>query len=240
MTHKMKVFSPDGWDGLRNSLVFGAAFVPIYLAIGMAGQQLARSFAETLSMTLFIFSTPLQFILIESRESFWVLAPIILIMNARFLLFAASLAPYLGKTALHKLIPSIILLTPSVFSVCVARFRRPIERPFHYFLGLGLPILVISIVCTIAGFFLAQNFSSPFWSEVMRLALPLQFTMLAAKQWGEHFAVSSYGLGFMMAPLLLGIIGDLGPLLTPILIGFVVMMAEDGFNARNRHIKCGQ
>jgi predicted branched-subunit amino acid permease len=227
----MSIISIGSWrDGLRDSAGFGAAFIPLYLAIGIAGQQSTHTFAETMGMTLFLFSTPLQFALTQNHGGFFVIAPLVLMMNARFILLSANLAPFLGKTSFYKLIPSSILMCPSVFSGCMARFRKPIEQPFRYFLGLGLPIWSISIVCTAIGFLLAGNAVSPFWILMLKLVLPFQFTMLAAKHWGEHFSVASYVLGFIVAPILFGVLRELSPLLTPLVVGFSMVMLEDILN----------
>lgn len=223
----MRTASMSDWrDGLRDSVGFGAAFIPLYLAIGIAGQQSTHTFSETMGLTLLLFSTPLQFAITQNHGGFLVIAPLILIMNARFLLFSANLAPFLGKTSFSKLIPSSILLCPSVFSGCMARFKKPITRPFHYFLGLGLPIWGISIVCTAVGFLLAGNAISPFWMLMIKLVLPFQFTMLAAKHWGEHFSVASYVLGFIVAPFFLGFLHEFSPLATPLLVGFFMVILE--------------
>lgn len=109
----------------------------------------------------------------------------------------------------------------------MARFKQPIERPFLYFLGLGLPIWGISILCTAIGFVLAGKAMSPFWTLLIKLILPFQFTMLAAKHWDERFSVASYVLGFIAAPVLFGILHELSPLFTPLIVGFFMAILED-------------
>jgi predicted branched-subunit amino acid permease len=148
-------------------------------------------------------------------------------MNARFLLMSATLAPYFKETRLIKIISSLILIIPSVFTGCLVRFKKNKCGSFGYFLGLAIPIYLVSIICTTAGFFLSTQLNSPILYKMIDIILPLQFTALAASHWPKHQYVCSYWGGFILAPLIAHFSRDYNLLLTPFLIGVFMVLFEN-------------
>lgn len=213
--------------GLQDALPFGIGFVFLYLSIGMLGATKALTLWQTLSTSLFIFSTPLQFLLVQSGTNGYMLIPIILSLNSRFLLMSATLVPFFKEVKLTKFICSVILIVPSVLSACLLRFKQAKEQAFIYFVTIGSIIYVISVVCTFLGFILERKLHSPLLFKMMDLILPLQFTALAAKHWPNISYVSSYWLGFLIAPVLVYIFHSSNLLITPFLIGFVIVLFEN-------------
>jgi predicted branched-subunit amino acid permease len=222
-------------EGLRDSVTFGIAFIFLYLSIGILGATQSLSLAETMATTLLIFSTPLQFLLVQSHSDGWILIPIILAMNARFLLMSASLAPHMRKTSMPKIISALILITPSIYSACLTRFRHSTQQPFAYFIGVGLPIFSVSITCTYIGFVTGVSLTSPVLYAMMAIVLPLQFTALAGKHWPHYFDVSSYWLGFLAAPLLVYVFQHYNLLLAPFVIGGLAVVIENHVNAKKNN-----
>jgi predicted branched-subunit amino acid permease len=219
-------------EGARDAITFGVAFIFLYLAIGILSATQSLSLSQALATTLLIFSTPLQFLLIQNYNDGWILFPIIMALNARFVLLSATLAPYIRNTSTLKIMASLILITPSIFTGCVTRFKRRIDHPFTYLVGLGLPIFGVSIICTYIGFIAGAEFSSPVIFSVMTLLLPLQFTALAGKHWPHYAEVSSYWLGFVGAPLLVYLFKDYSLLCTPFIIGGLIVLIENNYNKR--------
>lgn len=219
-------------EGARDAITFGVAFIFLYLSIGILSATQSLSLSQALATTLLIFSTPLQFLLIQNYNDGWILFPIIMALNARFVLLSATLAPYIRNTSTLKIMASLILITPSIFTGCVTRFKRRIDHPFTYLVGLGLPIFGVSIICTYIGFIAGAEFSSPVIFSVMTLLLPLQFTALAGKHWPHYAEVSSYWLGFVGAPLLVYLFKDYSLLCTPFIIGGLIVLIENNYNKR--------
>lgn len=218
--------------GARDAITFGVAFIFLYLSIGLLSTTQSLSLSQALATTLLIFSTPLQFLLIQSYNDGWVLLPIIVALNARFVLLSATLAPYIRNTSTLKTMVSLILITPSIFTGCVTRFKRKADHPFTYMIGLGLPIFGISIICTYIGFIAGAEFTSPVIYAAMTLLLPLQFTALAGKHWPHYSEVSSYWLGFIGAPLLVYLFKDYSLLCTPFIIGGLIVLIENNYKKR--------
>ncbi|WP_448109617.1 AzlC family ABC transporter permease [Pseudomonas azerbaijanoccidentalis] len=219
-------------EGARDSITFGAAFIFLYLSIGVLSATQSLSLSQSLATTLLIFSTPLQFLLIQSHSDGWILLPIIVALNARFVLMSATLAPYIRNTSTTKTMASLILITPSIFTGCVTRFKRKADHPFTYMIGLGLPIFGVSIICTYIGFIAGAALTSPVIYAVMTLLLPLQFTALAGKHWPHYSEVSSYWLGFIGAPLLVYLFKDYSLLCTPFVIGGLIVLIENNCKKR--------
>jgi predicted branched-subunit amino acid permease len=218
-------------EGVRDAITFGIAFVFLYLSIGILGATQALSWGQTLA-TLFIFSTPLQFLLVQHPNDGWLLIPVILVLNARFVLLSAAIAPHIRETSTAKITASLILITPSVFTAFVTRLKHRNDHSFTYMIGVGLPIFVVSIICTCIGFMAGEHLASPFVYAAMAMLLPLQFTALAGKHWPHYAELSSYWLGFIGAPLLVLIFKDYSLLLTPFVIGAAMVLVENRRKAR--------
>ncbi|MGE8146791.1 AzlC family ABC transporter permease [Pseudomonas frederiksbergensis] len=214
-------------EGVRDAITFGVAFIFLYLSIGILSATQSLSLGQALATTLLIFSTPLQFLLIQNYNDGWILIPIIIALNARFVLLSATLAPYIRNTSTAKILASLILITPSIFTGCVTRFKRRTDHPFTYLIGLGLPIFGVSIICTYIGFVAGAELASPAIYALMTILLPLQFTALAGKHWPHYAEVSSYWLGFVGAPLLVYLFKDYSLLCTPFIIGGLVVLIEN-------------
>jgi predicted branched-subunit amino acid permease len=216
-------------QGLKDSVTFGIGFLFLYLPIGILAMTHSFTLAQALVMTLTIFSTPLQFLLLQNTHSLLVLLPVILALNARFLLMSATLAPHFKRIQLKLIMSSLILIVPSVFTACVVRFKKDKTNAFPYFLSLALPIYLLSLICTFVGFVLSDALGSPILYSMMDIVLPLQFTALAAKQWPEYKTIFSYLAGFILAPILISKFGDYNLMLTPLIIGAAVVLVENYF-----------
>lgn len=219
-------------EGARDAITFGVAFVFLYLSIGMVGAAQSLSMSQTLATTLLIFSTPLQFLLLQNYDDGWLLIPIILALNARFVLLSASLTPYFRYTSTAKTMASLILITPSIYTACMTRFKQRTDFPFTYMIGVGLPIFIVSIVCTCIGFIAGAGLASPVTAAALTMLLPLQFTALAGKHWPHYAEVSSYWLGFIGAPLLVLLFKDYSLLITPFVIGGLIVLIENARTAQ--------
>jgi len=214
-------------EGLRDSIAPGIPFVLLYLSLGMLGAERALPLAGTLATTAFVFSTPLQLLLVQSYSSGWILAPIIMMMNARFALMAAALSPHIKDTKTGKIIASTILIAPSVFTGCITRFKHDTRHRFHYFLGIGIPLYAVSILCTWIGAVAGIGLVSPVMLSMMTMVFPLQITALMARHWPHYFDVGSYWLGFLLAPVFMHVFEKYNLLLAPLLIGAAMVLLEN-------------
>lgn len=221
-------------EGARDAITFGVAFIFLYLSIGVLSASQSLTLSQALATTLLIFSTPLQFLIVQNHNDGWILLPIIVALNARFVLLSATLAPHIRNTSTMSIIASLILITPSIFTGCVTRFKRRVDYPFSYLIGLGLPIFGMSVICTYIGFIGGEKLTSPIIYAAMTLLLPLQFTALAGKHWPHYAEVSGYWLGFVGAPLMVYLFRDYSLLCTPFIIGGLIVFIENNYKNRDR------
>lgn len=212
--------------GLKDSISFGLAFIFLYIPIGALGASQNLSFMEVMATSLLIFSTPLQFILVQSYEAGLTLLPMILALNSRFILMSSALSLYLKQASIKKIMASSILIVPSVFSASISRFKNQQEDYFAYFLGVGIPIYLASILSTLIGYYLGASIASPLFYEVIKIVLPLQFTALAAKHWPDYFDVSAYWIGLILAPVFLLLLKEYTMLIAPFAIGISIALFD--------------
>lgn len=214
-------------EGMRDSIALGIPFVLLYLSFGMLGTEQGLSLSGMLATTVFVFSTPLQILLMQSHSSGWILAPVILMMNARFALMAAALSPYIKETKNSRIFASAILIAPSIFTGCITRFKHDTRHAFHYFLGIGIPLYAVSVLCTLVGAMAGAGFVSPAMLAIMTMILPLQVTSMMARHWPHYLDVGSYWLGFILTPVLVHVFEKYNLLLTPFLTGAAMVLLEN-------------
>lgn len=223
----MKLLSNKSFNaGLKDSISFGLAFIFLYVPIGALGASQGLGLSEVMATSIFIFSTPLQFMLIQSYGAGISLIPIILALNSRFILMSSALSGYFKNISYRKIFLSSILIVPSVFSACMSRFKNKEEDYFLYFLGVGLPIYVVSVLSTFIGYYTGSEISSPLFYEIVKIVLPLQFTALAAKHWPDYLDISAYWLGLLLAPLFVFLFKEYTMIIAPFLIGISLALIE--------------
>jgi predicted branched-subunit amino acid permease len=221
-------------EGMRDSVVFGLPFVLVYISLGMLAMERSLSLTAVMATTVLIFSTPLQLLLVQHYDSGWILVPAILMMNARFALMAAAIAPHVKDTKILKIAASCVLLVPSVFTACILRFKRDRRYGFLYFLGVGLPLYVVSILCTYVGVVAGEIHVSPVMQAVTIMVYPLLGTALSARLWPHYFDVSSFWLGFLLAPVFVYVFREYNLLCTSVMIGAAVVLIENAVRHRTK------
>ncbi len=218
--------------GASDSIPFCVLFIIFYLSFGVLAAGSSMTLGQTVGATALIYSTPLRFILVQSAEQGLTLVPIILAMNARFSLMSGALSPWMKQTALWKLTLGAILVVPSSFSSCSVRFPKINSDHFSYFVGIGLPLYVTSIVCTWLGYRAGGGAPSPLIAPITSFLVALLFAVMAGKLWPRYFEVASFWFGLALAPLAFATLGDLTLLVGPFLVGGVVVLAQDWLQDR--------
>ena len=104
----------------------------------------------------------------------------VLVINSRFVMYSASLAPhFVGAPAAHKVAASY-LLTDQAFAASIIRFTRraePLELRLAYYFGAALALWVTWQAATVLGV-IAGAGVPPEWS--LDFAIPLVFLALLA------------------------------------------------------------
>ncbi len=175
--------------GVRAMLPALLGVAPLAVLCGVAAVNVGLSPSVALGMSLFIFSGAAQLAAVEligdGASALLVVATVVLV-NLRFLMYSASLAPHLRRVPAARKWLVGYLLSDHAYSVSIARFAREdreTESPgtgesdkLWYFLGAASTLWVAWLVGTAAGAFLGARIPSG-WS--LDFALPLTFIALA-------------------------------------------------------------
>ena len=164
--------------------------IPLAVLCGATAVEAGLPAGMALGMSLVIFSGVAQLAVIEliGRDASALLVIVtVFLINLRFLMYSASLAPHFRRLSARWKWSVGYLLSDHAYSVFAARFApegRGAEdnrgagelEKLQYFLGAALTLWVVWLVGTAAGAFLGARVPSG-WS--LDFALPLTFIALA-------------------------------------------------------------
>jgi 4-azaleucine resistance transporter AzlC len=203
-------------SGARAIVPVLLALLPFGLAFGATAAGSGLSALEALGMSVFVAAGAAQLAavqLISAGASAAVVILTVLVINLRFMLYGAYLAPHFRKLPLGWKGLLSYHLTDQAFAATITRFEEgETEEPDKrwYFLGTGLAIWSTWQVATMAGVFLGAWVSEDLSLDFV---LPLIFIALALpaiKDRTTGAAALSAGVAALFAaalPLNLGLIG---------------------------------
>lgn len=149
--------------GARDVLPLVVGIVPFGLVAGIAAVELGMgpAGASLFSMVVFAGSAQLAAIDLLARDApLLVVVGTMAVINARHLMYAAALAPWLHDVPLARRVPVGYLLTDQTFAVSVARFastsvepgaRSPARVRLAFVLGVAAPLWLNWLVTTLLG-----------------------------------------------------------------------------------------
>jgi 4-azaleucine resistance transporter AzlC len=122
----------EGWPVFVTALVVGTAF-------GLTARQSGLTVVETSATSVIVFAGAAQFVIIDLLRT-GAPAPLIvltvLLLNARHLLMAAAIRPFVGTASLARRLGLAYVLTDEAFAMGVGWFRRG-HRDLTYFAAFG-------------------------------------------------------------------------------------------------------
>lgn len=145
----------DVVTGLRDGVPAALGTVPYGLVMGIAAASAGVAYTEAAGLSAFVFAGLSQFTALElysQGASVVVVVATALIINARFTMYSASIAPHLEhlSRAWQWLCP--FFLVGPVYAIALAAFER--DQPTHYgwyFMGVALPSWVLWVGGTVVG-----------------------------------------------------------------------------------------
>jgi 4-azaleucine resistance transporter AzlC len=169
------------WRGLRDQIPILLGVTPFGLIFGALAVDAGIPVLEGAAFSLLIFAGSAQFIAVgmlrEGTPSLVVVATI-LVVNARHLLYSASLGPFLERLSKWWKVVLAWLLTDEAFAVSSTRFRMGQTAHAHwYMLGTGLTLWAAWQISTILGILIGAALPA---SWPLDFALPLTFMALLA------------------------------------------------------------
>jgi 4-azaleucine resistance transporter AzlC len=110
----------EGWPIFVTAIVVGIAF-------GVTARQSGLGVFETTATSLIVFAGASQFVMVDLLRT-GTPAPLIvltvLLLNARHLLMAAAIRPFVARTTLLERLGLAYLLTDETFAMAIGHFRR--------------------------------------------------------------------------------------------------------------------
>ena len=214
----MKKNYQDFISAARDTLPILLGVVPFATICGVAAVSVGLTPFEAIGMNIIVFAGASQLAVLQlmSIGSPWLIMVLTAwVINVRFTMYSATLAPYLQKEALLRKAPFTYMLSDQAFGVTMSRFsNEPPANPAWYFYGSVATVWVTWILSAVAGALLGTlipeswgfDFAFPLsFMALMFAALKDRPTVVAALVGGTTAMLAKglpYNLGLIVAALL--------------------------------------
>ena len=199
----------DGWRlGMHEAFATPAWVLGVgYIGYGSLAQSQGFSAFNAGLSTLAIWALPGQLILVEMHTlgaAFPIILLAVIFSSSRFLPMAVTLIPMLrasGTPQWRYYVAGYVMAMTS-WAVAIRRVPdMPEPKRMAYFFGFALTLIVVAMICTLSGYFLAGSLPGP-----VRLAFifanPLYVTLLLTADLRERTVVWALGCGAIAGPLI--------------------------------------
>jgi len=206
------------FDGVRDMLPMVLGAVPFGLITGVSAIGVGMVPGDAVLMSGLVYAGAAQlaaFSLMGPGASIWVIVLTIAMVNLRFVMYSASIAPWLRRYGIASRLLVAYLMVDQAYALGVLKFRRE-DADFprrEYMLGMGVTMWLAWMAATAAGAILGAQLP-PEWQ--LDFAVPLSFLallvpvvrtrpMLVAALTGGSLALAlaplPYNLGLVVASL---------------------------------------
>lgn len=169
----------DARDGAVDVLAVLPANVPFGLLVGIAAVDAGLDLVETLGMTVLFFAGVAQLAAIDLLGAAAPAAVVVLaaiVVNLRYVMYSASIAPFLEAEPRRWRWLLAYLLIDITYALSVNRYREHPDRPRRwYYLGTAAPIWVVWTASVAAGVLVGARLPAA-WR--LDFAVPLLFLAL--------------------------------------------------------------
>jgi len=164
-------------DGARAVTVVLPGVLPFATVAGATAVDAGLSVSAAMAMSLLIFAGSAQLVLIQLFDAGAALVTMLLtalVINLRFAMYSAGLAPLFHGATLRQRLLMGYVLSDQAFAICTARFdaRMGAAQRVAFFFGISLPMWIVWECGTLAGALLGRAVP-PEWS--LDFAVPLMF-----------------------------------------------------------------
>ncbi len=146
----------EGWPLFLTSVFIGIPY-------GVVARQAGLSIAETSAMSLIVFAGAAQFAMVEllrSGADAFVIVLTVLLINARHLLMATALRPFVATASLPRRLGLAYILTDEAFALGIGWFRRG-HRDLSYYTVFGAVLWCCWNAGTLLGATLGAGIQDP-------------------------------------------------------------------------------
>lgn len=208
-------------------ILFGV--IPFAIIAGISSIEVGLNLMEIAGMALILFAGAAQLAalqLIGENANFWVIILTAWIINLRFLLYSASLAPHL-KASTAKWKPLLAyLITDQAYAVSILEFEENQARTNKnwYFLGAATLMWLTWQFGMLVGALVGARVPEA-WS--LNFAIPLTFIALLVPALKDRPAIAAAFVAGLLAAALIGLPYNLG-LPLAVIIGIGVGLIVEG------------
>ena len=205
-------------SGARDALPILLGVVPFATICGVAAVSVGLTPFEAIGMTFIVYAGASQlavFQLMSTGSPWFIMVLTAWIINVRFTMYSAALAPFLHKEPLSRKAPFAYMLSDQAFGVTMSRFSNELPaNPAWYFYGAAAAVYVTWNISATAGALLGTlvpkswgfDFAFPLsFMALMFAALKDRPTVLAALVGGISAVLAKglpYNLGLVLAATL--------------------------------------
>ncbi len=168
--------------GVRAGVPIAVGVVPFGLVAGVAATEAGMGLGGAVAFSVAIFAGASQLAaidLLDTGSSAIVAAGTALLINLRFLMYSASLAPFLATQPLRRRLGAAYLLTDQAYALSVAEYVRDpshSERArLRFYVGVGLLMWTTWQITTVLGAALGSTVPD---SVPLDFSIPLVFLAL--------------------------------------------------------------
>ena len=214
----MKSQHQDFIDGARDALPILLGVVPFAMICSVAAVSVGLTATEAIGMNFIVFAGASQLAVLQLMGEGAVWLVMILtawVINLRFTMYSATLAPYLQKEPLARKAPFAYILSDQAFGVTMSHFANDMPaNPAWYYYGAAAAIWVTWNISAIIGA-LVGTLVPESWG--LDFAFPLSFMALMFAALKDRPAVLAAIVGGLSAILARGLPYNLGLVLAALL-----------------------
>lgn len=193
--------------GMQGALPILIGVIPFAMISGVAAVSVGLTFFETMGMSVLVFAGASQLAVFQlmSTGSPWIIMVLTAwVINVRFTMYSATLAPYLQKLSTARKALLAYMLSDQAFGVSLSHFvttKEEIDHHWYYF-GASLLIWVTWQISAIIGSLLGSLVPSSWGFD---FAFPLSFMALMFAALRDHPTVIAALIGGTTAVLTKGL-----------------------------------
>jgi predicted branched-subunit amino acid permease len=214
----MKTTHRDFIDGARGALPILLGVIPFAMICSVAAVSVGLTPFEAMGMSFIVFAGASQLAVLQlmGEGAFWLVMVLTAwVINLRFTMYSAALAPYLQKEPVHRKAPFVYILSDQAFGVTMSHFanQMPANPAWYYYGAAGTIALtwnISAIVGALLGTLVPESWGLDFafplsFMALMFAALKDRPAVLAALVGGTSAVLAKgmpYNLGLVLAALL--------------------------------------
>ena len=210
----MKPTHQDFLTGARDSLPILLGVVPFALICSVGAISVGLTSTEAIGMSFIVFAGASQLAVLQMMGdgALWVVMVLTAwVINLRFTMYSATLAPYLQDEPAHRKIPFVYILSDQAFGMTMSKFANEVPaNPAWYYYGTAAAIWLTWIISAIIGALLG-TLVPPSWG--LDFAFPLSFMALMFTSLKDRPTVIAALVGGITAVITKGLPYNLGLIL---------------------------